>query len=252
MDSLSDESNARAVVWESLSERQRDMMDNLYDGECFLLEDFVSQPVIHAEMEKYIAGYSLETIPQIVKSLGLVSCLSMHDITYFALSIRECIPLFEPHKAGSIKHMTDTQILNRLDVLVAYASRGGLISRAEDLLNGGTGFFVPYTRKGVNAVTSTGAPITDSVFTIAYGTLEKYTCYTPEDLNEGFASRGDGDVPTGMVLDVSGSQIQIPSRDILHMIDILEFITYQLRTRGPRCEILEVLKNNACSLNISN
>lgn len=216
---------------------QNAMMQRLYPG-----VNLPSPPIIHVEMEAYIKGCTVETIKDIIKGLGLVVPHYVGAMAYFRNSIHACIPLFLPPTVGSIKHMTDVDILRKVDAFIVYHSRGYLIDMASCLLNGGTGFFIPYTRRGVNTTTFDGTPITDTLFTISYGTLESYVCYTLEELNAGFEPYGvDNNEYACRILNIDGSWRVMPWTEARYLLDLLLVMHDTLLSNSGTADMVGVI-----------
>lgn len=238
----------RIAMWKSMGKVRRSMMEDLYSRKCSTSEEFASQPVIHTEMETYIRECTPDTIDEIIRSLGLVVPVRRDPMEYFTSSISHCIPMFLPHKEGSFEHMTDTQLLRKLDslnVFIGYFHRTTLIWSLTNLVAGVKTFFIPYNRKGINTVTFDGVPITDDVFTIAYGTLDNYICYTLEELNAGFEPHGVNDqMRIKRVLKLDGSWEDVSWPESTRLVYLLLTLQVALRSNPSTKGIIDDLIRN--------
>lgn len=187
-DYLSPDIPHRTQIWDAMSADQRKMIDDVYIAGINSKDSYVSRRQPLVEIEAYIEACTAEDVHLVVKGLGLVVPRGIPPIDYVRYSIHDCISLFEyPRKDGDFSQMTDRDILRKIDALVPYQSRGDLVGAAVANSEGRRTFFVPYNRKGRNAMTlGCQTPITSDMFTIAYGTFDDYTCYTLEELNDGF------------------------------------------------------------------
>jgi hypothetical protein len=100
------------------------------------------------------------------------------------------------HQQYSVIEMSDEEICRDMGGYVGYGSRQNLIDIYTYFAEGHHLFFVPYERKCINEYTQIGDNTSDpTIFIIALGNKNTYTCYTLEDLLGNFQPRGEnGDI----------------------------------------------------------
>lgn len=214
---------SRIAKWEALNEKQRSLTRSLYADYRGDRDAFVMCETPIDDLEAYVAAFSEETVDNIIDSLELVVPPGTKPTRYFDTSLFDCIPLFV-HKTTDdpLARLTDKEILVKVGVYIDYTSRASLIANAKSFLAGDKGFFIPYERKSINTTTFDGTPITHDTFTIAYGTLGKYVCYTLEELSEGFEPQGiDGSVRKFQILDISCEWKQISALEASGLKDMV-------------------------------
>ncbi len=209
---LSEDVKARHTLWRSLTQDKQRMLADMYSfpiGSGNAALAFVNRKSIEPEMEKYIAELSVETIPEIVRALGLCVPAIIDPMLYITAALPTVRGLFSGRKPGFergpvaevLRQMTDNEIMRRVGAAYAYRSRQDLITRGAQLLSGATGFFVPNERKCFNPLTYDFAETKDlSLFMIAYGTLGSYACYGMGELAGGFEPHGEETVDGKAVL----------------------------------------------------
>jgi hypothetical protein len=118
-----------------------------------------------------------------------------NTLEYFINNVSSYIDrILNPSKVSRLNKpassLTDQEIMEVLGGYVGYSSRAYLeaIYTSSQYTSY---FFIPYSRKCANKYTFTGEDTTDNtLIVIAYGNINEYICYSPEDLIEGFKPYG--------------------------------------------------------------
>lgn len=184
----------RHNIWKLLTPLQKQML-NRYYGKVVTVDFFVTQVPNPQSSETYILAYTPQRVNEIITALQMKVPPGVTPEDYVTSSLHLYDEVLAPGKSKDTPNqLTDLQILYKLNALIGYKTRQGLIDEATYLLGGGTGFFFPFERKCLNdkTVDFSGQTSDVKITLIAYGKLNVYHCYQITELFSGFAGYGEG------------------------------------------------------------
>ncbi|CAH6418850.1 Hypothetical protein POVN_LOCUS574 [uncultured virus] len=182
----------RHEIWKKLTPLHKKMLNNLYARtvDVIFFCNVERPPLI----EQYILAYAEEYLDYMVQALGMVVPRGTTKADYVTGSLHLYNPLLERKKTDTDKEveLRDSELLDRLEAVVPYASRAELLEQFQFLARGGTGFFVPTERRCKNTTTLdyTGETSDKDIFLLGYGTLTDYYCYKISEVSAGFYGMG--------------------------------------------------------------
>lgn len=239
----------RAKKWLHTSDSKRNILSKVY-GIC---DDnrkrFITMASPNVYLEECIITMYKNTSVQIAEDLYMVIPPDGDLLTYMMRTIHLHGNLFGGKIHKSLVQMEDDEIISALNAVFHSTHREDLIAKAVKLLNGATGFFVPYVRTSTNTMTvGTGSPITKDMFTVSYGTLDKYLCYTLEELNEGFEPYGvENNERTSRILGETCEWIHLPLKDALSLGGLMAYLRVLMKDT-PLDALCGSLINNVAKL----
>jgi hypothetical protein len=140
----------------------------------------------NGDMFKLISSLGMSVPPTITSNEGIERYV-LDNFKYYSQYVRRS-------SNGPYRHdaMSDQETWQQIGGYIGYSSRPDLLAIYTDFKIGRSLFFVPYQRQCVNQYTQIGDDTTDeTMFIIAFGNKDKYTCYTLEDLLGNFQPRGE-------------------------------------------------------------